>query len=226
MSKDFGVIFDMDGVIVDSNPAHKKNLLDFCNHYNHEVTEKQIRERIYGRMSREWIPEIFGDISEEEVHELVQEKGEMYREKFKPRESTIPGVLDFMKELHTEGLNIVLATSAHKENVEFILSELAIESYFDAVLHADHVEQGKPEPEIYLKAARAISYDPGNCIIFEDSIAGVEAGKRAGGKVIGVTSTHSPEEMGECDLVIDDFTDLSIRTLERVCQNKEVNLKA
>lgn len=215
MNTNFGVIFDMDGVVVHSNPAHKKNIQSFFKKYDLEVTEEQLREQIYGRQSREWIPDIFG-ASEEETEQLIQEKGRKFREQFDPRAAAIPGVLNFLDELKDRGIPTVLATSATKENVEFNLSELSIESQFEAVLNADDVDQGKPDPEVYLKASEAIGYKPQKCIVIEDSISGVEAGKQAGSKVIGVTSTHAPEEMEDCDLIIGDFRGLSVQDLYRL----------
>lgn len=219
MKNDFGVIFDMDGVLVNSNPAHKEVIKQFCKKYQKEVTENFLRERVYGRTNKEWIPEVFGDISEEYSEKLAYEKEKMFRDMFDPNKYVIPGLIEFLGKLRQSGIKCVLATSAPKENADFILSELGIENYFIAVLDSSDVNKGKPEPEVYLKAANKAGYPPEKCIIFEDSLAGVEAGLRAGAVVIGVTSTHDAEELKNCAIIIDSFSEISVDDLKKQFSN-------
>jgi beta-phosphoglucomutase-like phosphatase (HAD superfamily) len=93
--------------------------------------------------------------------------------------------------------------------VDFTLAKTNLVNYFPVILDEAFVDHGKPNPEIYLKVAAALNMDPQNCIVFEDSLSGVTAGKSAGCKVVGVTTTHSGEELSETDYVIDDFEDLN-----------------
>lgn len=220
MNTDFGVIFDMDGVLTDSNPAHKETIELFCKKHNRQVSEDFLLEHVFGRTNQEWIPDVFGDLSSEEVNRLADEKEAMFRDMFDPLSAVIPGLFDFLEQLDKHSIKSVVATSAPKENADFILSALSIENHFDAVLDSSHVDKGKPEPQIYLKAADAIGYPPGKCIVFEDSISGVEAGIRAGAKVIGITSTHTAGEMEKCDKVADDFTELDYEILEGLVNHR------
>lgn len=213
MTVSIGVIFDMDGVIVHSNPVHEATIKEFCNKQNQDVTNAYLRERVFGRTNKEWIPELFGDISDAQLSAYASEKETMFRDRFNPVDSEISGASTFLKELSRRSIPCALATSAPGENADFILNALQIRDYFDSVLNSSHVTKGKPDPEVYLKAAKSLNLPPSRCLVFEDSIAGVEAGLRAGAHVIGITSTHTPEELDDCLKTFNDFTEIKIDEL-------------
>lgn len=210
------VIFDMDGVLVHSNPVHKEILKTFCKDHGYDLTDKYMREHMYGRTNQDWITALFGDIPQEKVDALADEKEQMFRDVFDPREHMVPGIIEFLDLLREHEIKMVVATSAPKENADQILEGLSITDYFDAVLNSSHVTKSKPHPEPYLKAAKAIGIAPESCIVFEDSISGVESGLAAGAKVVGITTTHTREELEHCHLVADDFTELSMEDLEQL----------
>ncbi len=213
----FGVLFDMDGVIVDSNPAHKIAIGLFCKNHNRLVDDAFLQSRIYGRTNHEWIPELFENtLSEAELLEYADEKERLFRDVFKKDLYPVEGIIEFIDHLKNNGFKMAVATSAPGENAEFILSGLGIKNRFDAVLDSSHVKKGKPNPDVYMKAAAALGLPPEQCIVVEDSLAGVQAGKSAGCKVIGITTTHSREELNACDLVIDDFRGLEMRYLQKL----------
>lgn len=214
----FGVLFDMDGVIADTNPTHKEAIRIFCQRYGKEVSEQFLEEKVYGRTNKEWLPEVFKDKSDEELLTYAEEKEKVFREMFKDHLKAVDGLPSFLEKLKNAGIKMVVATSAPKVNADFILRGLQITSYFDTVLDSSHVDKGKPEPEVYLRASKAIDMAPENCVVFEDSLSGVKAGKRAGCKVVGITTTHSPKELTSCDLVIHDFTKLELSDLSRLFQ--------
>lgn len=216
MEHNFGVLFDMDGVIVHSNPAHKKAIHIFCEKHDIAIDEQYLKRSIYGRANKEWIPKIFGDISDERLKELADEKEQIFRDLFDPEEMKVPGVIEFVDKLKEAGFKIVVATSAPGENADFILNHLQIAEKFDAVFDSSHVTNTKPHPEPYINAAKAIGMEPEECVVIEDSVSGVKSGLASGARVVGVTTTHTPEEMDSCHLVIDDFTSLSINDLARL----------
>ncbi|MDZ7692598.1 MAG: HAD family phosphatase [Balneolaceae bacterium] len=205
MKNDFGVLFDMDGVIVHSNPAHKEAINIFCDKHDIAIDEQYMKSSIYGRANKEWIPKIFGDISEERMQELADEKEQIFRDLFDPDEMKVPGIIEFLDHLKEEQIKVVVATSAPGANADFILNELAIYDYFDAVLDSSHVTHSKPHPEAYINAAEAIDLTPQQCIVIEDSVSGIKSGLAAGAVVIGVATTHTHEELSSCHLVIDNF---------------------
>ncbi|HLR26231.1 MAG TPA: HAD family phosphatase [Fodinibius sp.] len=213
MNDTSAVIFDMDGVIVNSNPAHKKAIQQFCKNHNQEVTQTFLENRLYGRMNAEWIPELFGTIETHRLTELANEKEQLFRDIFSPQDHIVDGIIDFMDSLHKQGITMAVATSAPTENADYILNTLSIKHYFRAILDDSHVDTGKPDPEIYLKAAHALNKKTENCIVFEDSVSGVKAGRAAGCTVIGLTTTHTKKELGDCSVFIDNFTEQQLHKI-------------
>lgn len=216
MQKIGAVIFDMDGVIVHSNPIHKTTINEFCRKYGLEVSDQELREKVYGRTNQDWIPAVFGDISQDRITELADEKEQMFRDVFDPKKHVVSGFVEFLDLLKEHEIKMVVATSAPAENAVHILEGLDIFGYFDAVLNSSHVSKSKPDPEPYLKAAKAVNVDPKDCIVFEDSISGVQSGLNAGAKVVGVTTTHTQDELSNCQLVIEDFSGLEVAEIEKL----------
>ncbi|HBX65996.1 MAG TPA: hypothetical protein DEG32_07480 [Balneolaceae bacterium] len=137
----------------------------------------------------------------------------MFRDVFDPEEHKVSGIIDFLDRLREHDIKMVVATSAPAENADHILKGLGIEDYFDAVLNSSHVTKSKPDPEPYLKAAKAVNVSPKDCVVFEDSISGVQSGLSAGAMVVGVATTHSHQELQSCQLVVNDFEGLSLLKL-------------
>ncbi len=198
-------IFDMDGVLIDSNPTHKIALHQFCKEHGHELTEQQLREKVYGRMNRDWLTSVFGDLPEEKLRQYADEKEALFRRLYhdiKP----LDGLIDFLKKMDNENLPRAIATSAPKANVDFALSKTGLAPFFEIILDDSFVTSGKPDPEIYLKTVAALNMVAGDCVVFEDSLSGVKAGKAAGCKVVGIMTTHTAEELSETHFSIPDFS--------------------
>lgn len=215
-----GVIFDMDGVIVHSNPAHKEAIQIFCDKYNLDVSDTLLENKVYGRTNKEWIPEVFGDVSADKLKELADDKEQLFRDIFEPEENIVAGIHEFLDQLKAQDIPAAVATSAPGENADYILSRLSIRSYFDTVLDSSDVTVGKPDPEVYLKAAKALDRSPENTVVIEDSIAGVQAGLSAGATVVGVTTTHTPEEFDACHLVIENFESLEVQQVSELSRER------
>lgn len=211
--KQVAFIFDMDGVIVDSNPFHKISLKQFCKKYGHDLSEDQLREKIYGRTNKDWLVNVFGKLDEKQLNQYAEEKESLFREIYKNDVKPLAGLIDFLKRLDENKIARAIATSAPRANVDFTLSKTRTEKYFPVILDDTFVTRGKPDPEIYLKAAAALKFAPENCIVFEDSLSGVDAGKAAGCKVVGLTTTHSSEELKKTDFTINNFIDIDPKAL-------------
>jgi beta-phosphoglucomutase len=214
--KKFGVIFDMDGVIVDSNPYHKIALKEFCSRHGYELTDDQLLKRIYGRTNREWITELFGKLPEDQLSEYTEEKEALFRKLFADDIKPLKGLVHFLDMLNEHKILRAIGTSAPRSNVDYTLNKTNTVKYFPTILNDTFVTHSKPHPEIYLKSAEALGLPNSQCIVIEDSLSGVEAGKKAGSKVIGVTTTHTHSELSHCDLVIDDFEGLTVEALEKL----------
>ena len=210
MKENQGIIFDMDGVLVHSNPVHKETIDIFCRKHGCDVSEEFLRGNVYGVTNKEWIPKVFGHLSRQQVKELGDEKEALFREMFDPVANQVQGAVDFIKHVASHSVKMAVATSAPGENAEYILNKLGVAGYFEVVLDSSNVDKGKPDPEIYTKAIKALSLEPQHCVIFEDSVAGVQAAKGAGCKTIGVTTTHSAAEMSACDKIIADFKGIKV----------------
>jgi beta-phosphoglucomutase family hydrolase len=204
----FAVIFDMDGVIIDSNPFHKISLRQFCEKYGYHLSDQELINKIYGRTNKEWIAHLFGPLSDEELVRYEEEKEDLFRELYKNDIRALKGLPEFLKSLKEKNIPVAIGTSAPRSNVDYVLAHTGLEKYFSTILDESDVEHGKPNPEIYLKVAARLGYAPDRCMVFEDSLSGVESAQRAGAKVVGVATTHSFEELSHTDFVIQDFTDL------------------
>jgi beta-phosphoglucomutase len=211
--KKLAVLFDMDGVIVDTNPAHKIAILQFCSKYDKQLSDEELAKYIWGRTNKEWIRHLFGDISDAQLKAYADEKELLFRKIYEPDIKLLKGLKAFLDMLRRNNIPMAVGTSAPRENVDFVFKHTGIKKYFDVVLDESAVTIGKPNPEIYLKAAKALNFDPADCIVIEDSLSGIEAGKRAGCKVIGITTTHSDAELSHADLTAADFSELPLNNL-------------
>jgi HAD superfamily hydrolase (TIGR01509 family) len=202
------LIFDLDGVIIDSNPAHQEAWRLYNRRFGIE-TDKQMERRMYGRRNDDIVRDFFGaglDPAEVTAHGAAKES--LYREMMAPRlaGSLVAGVTDFLQR--SAGTPTGLATNAEPANVDFVLDGILVagrplRSCFAVVVDGSQVSRPKPDPEVYMRAASLLGVDPGACVVFEDSYAGVEAARSAGARVVGLRTTHS--EFKNIDLTVDDF---------------------
>ena len=206
-------IFDMDGVIIDSNPFHKIALKQFCQKYGHDLSEEQLREKIYGRTNKDWITNVFGKLDDKKLRAYADEKEALFRKLYERDVHALNGLINFLEAMDRLGIPRAIATSAPRANVDFTLQHTGIEKYFPVILDESFVTKGKPDPEIYIKTVAALKLSPENCVVFEDSLSGVQAGRLAGCKVVGLATTHSSQELSDTDLVINDFSEIDPKSL-------------
>jgi beta-phosphoglucomutase family hydrolase len=207
-------LFDMDGVIVHSNPYHKKAFKLFLDKHNISLTDEELKENVYGRTNEEIFPYIFQEKYTPEMGKRwADEKESLFRDLFKDDVKPVIGLMDFLEELQEQKIKCAVGTSAPVENLDFVMDALNLRPYFDAFLHEADVSEGKPSPEIYLKAAERLDTEPKSCVVFEDSVAGVKAGLNAGMKVVAVATTHSPADFEGAHLVIHDFEEMTVERM-------------
>ena len=219
MKEKFAVLFDMDGVIIDSNPYHKDAWLEFCRRYDVELKEEDVPRYIYGKTNKTALADVFQrEFSPEESFRMSEEKEAIYRELHRADISLIKGLDSLLKTFAQHDIPLAVCTNAPIANLDFMLEETGIRPYFKVLIDASQVSKGKPDPEIYLKAARLLDVPPARCIVMEDSTVGVEAGLRAGMKVVGITTTHTAAELDHTHLVIDDFEELTVDKLAALLQ--------
>jgi beta-phosphoglucomutase len=199
------LIFDMDGVIVHSNPVHREAWVAYNRRFGLETTEA-MHQRMYGKRNDQIILDFYGaDLTPEQVFERGAAKEALYREMMRPLlpGALVPGIAPFI-ERHKD-LAIGLGTNAEPPNVKFILDESGLAHYFNAIVDGHQVQHAKPAPDIYLEVARRLTIPPAYCIVFEDSHSGVAAAVAAGMRVVGIRTTYQSFE--GVSLAIDDFDD-------------------
>jgi beta-phosphoglucomutase family hydrolase len=184
------LLFDMDGVIIDSNPAHREAWAAFNRRYGLETTE-EMHLRMYGRRNDQIVRDYFGDaLSDEEVAARGRAKEALYREMVDARieDMLVPGIREFLSRYRSVPMGI--ASNAEPENVNFLLDRAQLRPYFQAVVDGSRVSNPKPHPDVYLLAARLLGIAPSECIVFEDSPSGVAAALAAGMRAIGLCTTY------------------------------------
>jgi len=209
MSEAKGVIWDLDGVIVDTAPFHfeawKKTFKEMGLPFSREEFA-----HIFGRRNLDVIAGLVGKPpSTEEMERISARKEVLFREALRGKVRPLPGALFWLEELKRRGYRQALATSAPRENMEMIVGSLGIEGFFDEIVLGDEVCVGKPDPQIFLLAAKRVQLSPAHCIVMEDAVAGVEAAKRAGMRCIALTTSHSRRALAEADMVVDSLDDLA-----------------
>lgn len=211
------LLFDMNGVVVDDMPFHERAWMALAARHGHTLSTVEFRREMSGRRNRDNLRHIFGDsLPESEARAYQIEKETAYRDSFRPYLAPLAGLVPLLIEGREAGLRTAVATSAPKENIDFVLDGLDLRRRFDVVVGEAEVGKAKPDPEIYLTAAARLGVDATECIVFEDSLAGVSSGQAAGMPVVGVTTTHTADELRHCALVIADFRGLTIATLDRL----------
>lgn len=204
------LIFDMDGVLVHSNPLHCRAWEAFNLGYGMETTP-EMHQRMYGKRNDEIVRDFFGEsLSAEEVFARGRAKEALYRRLAAPHleEMLVPGVRTFLERYYY--LPTALATNAEPDNVNFLLDRAGLREYFRVAVDGHQVKRPKPNPDIYLRAAELLGVPPSGCVVFEDSHSGAAAALSAGMRVIGLTTTYV-NLPGTC-LTIDNFLSRELHT--------------
>lgn len=203
-----GIIFDMDGVVVDNHSYHFEAWMSFARKYKFELNDQIYREKYNGKTNADLFRMIFGNISDEELKRYADEKEDMYTKLYAGHMKAHTGLIDFLEYLRNHKFKIALGTSAPTRNVDFTLDTLKLRKYFDVIVDGAQVERGKPDPQVYQLCAMKLGLDPKECVVFEDSLAGLESGERAGCKIIAVATSHKASDLRvKTDLIIHDFTE-------------------
>lgn len=209
------ILFDLDGTLLDNNEYHFKSWKRYLEQSRKEISDEDYKENISGRTNKDAVEHIYGkQMSEDEAAEYYLEKEKIYREMFAPVIAPIKGLPEFLEDVKQHNILMAIATSGIQVNIDFMFQHVPIKQYFETIVKGEDIENGKPEPDIFLKTAERLGVSPNQCVVFEDSTAGVQAGKAAGMKVVALTTTHTKEELHEADLVITDYTEVDFEKLK------------
>ena len=204
-----GVIFDMDGVLVDSAAPHLRSWQLLAEECGGAVTEEQFTGT-FGRQNRDIIPILFGAVSEPRMQALADRKEELYRDLIRQDPPIVEGAVELVWGLHRAGAAVAVGSSGPPENIELVLSSMGVTDCISAVVSGDDVTRGKPDPQVFSLAADRLGIKAGRCVVIEDAPVGVQAARAAGALVVAVLLYHSAEAFGVVDLMVRHLADLSV----------------
>jgi len=202
----YSVIFDMDGVLVDNRDFHYRAWRRFAEKHSLPFDEARFTARLFGHTNPDILRGLFGYPVDAELGErFAAEKEALYRALHRGKVRPARGLVPLLDGLRRDAATLAVATVAPRENLDFVLDESGLRPYFQVLVDVSAVRRGKPDPEIYLKAAELLARPPERCIAVEDSLPGLQSARAAGMKVMAVTTTHEAADLADADLVRPDF---------------------
>jgi beta-phosphoglucomutase len=213
------LIFDLNGTMINDMAFHLRAWTEILNEdLKAGLTSEQVKSQMYGKNS-ELLIRVFGEgrFARDEMDYWSAEKEKRYQKAYRPHLQLIRGLADLLKRAQDQNIPMAIGSAAIPFNIDFILDQLDIRKYFGVIVSADDVAISKPDPETFLKAARLLNTDPGNCLVFEDAPKGVEAAFNAGMPCVVLTTMHNSNDFpvsGHIVRFIEDYTDPFILTLE------------
>jgi beta-phosphoglucomutase family hydrolase len=205
-------IFDLNGTMIDDMEYHTRAWYHILNDkLGKEMSWEDVKTHMYGK-NAEMLIRVFGAdrFTEEELESLSAEKEESYQNAYLPHLCLLPGLMEFLEQAREQQVKIAIGSAATSDNIDFVLDNLGIRHYFDAIVSANEVKTSKPDPETFLKAAEQLGVEPSSCIVFEDVPKGVEAALNANMQCVVLTTTHEEADFKNFPNVlatISDYTD-------------------
>ncbi len=210
-----GVIFDWDGVVIDSSSHHEESWERLAKEEGRVLPADHFKKG-FGMKNEKIIPGLLGWTSDvDEIQRMSLRKEALYREVVEERGiEPLPGVVNFLEMLYQAEIPCVVGSSTHRLNIETILDVMGVNKYFPLIVSAEDVSHGKPDPEVFLVAAAKIEVEPKNCIVFEDAQVGINAGLAGGMKVVALSTTHPAEELHGAHRTVSRLDVLSVEELQ------------
>lgn len=218
MTRPQAFIYDLNGTMIDDMPYHSAAWFSILNdELKAGLTREEVDRQMYGK-NEELLDRVFGKgrFTPAELAGISQKKELSYQAAFRPHLQLLPGLPALLEKAKRHGIRMAIGSAAIPFNIDFVLDNLHIRHYFNAIVSADDVTISKPDPETFTKAARILGVNPDACIVFEDAPKGVEAAFRAGMKAVVLTTMHEKEEFSRYSNAIHfikDYTDPSLDEL-------------
>jgi beta-phosphoglucomutase family hydrolase len=213
------VIFDMDGLMIDSEPLHSQSFKNVLKEYKRTpILNRHGLVQIPGMKEVDnWEKLKEKHSLEEKVEVLIEKRGNEYLDLIQDHVHPRPGLINLLKLLDKNDIKMAVGSSSVQSHIDLILKELNITHYFEHIVSGQFVKHGKPAPDIYLEAARRLKIKPQNCLVLEDAESGVNAGFSAGMKVIAVpTSATINQDFSNAYLVLDSLEEINIEVIQSV----------
>jgi HAD superfamily hydrolase (TIGR01509 family) len=212
MRVQYGALFDMDGVIVDSAAYHELAFEEWCREKGVPLDLEHFRKHTFGKQSRDIFRELLGrELSPDELQIEDDRKESLYRRLYTGHVEPVKGLRELLKDLKASGFGLAVATSGPPENVSFTLKATGVEEMFDATVTSREIMRGKPDPQVFLIAAEKLGLAPRRCAVFEDSPAGAQAAVTSGALLMGVSTGH--RSLKGAAKMLEDFTQITARQL-------------
>lgn len=208
-------LFDLDGVVVDSNGLHVESWKEVARRHGFACPDPDHIGKCGLRTSAVIRDLLRWPVSADDAARIGFEKEELYREWIRQDGiRPIPGVLKFLAQARRLGIRCAVGSSAPRENVDLCLAALGLREVFAATVSGADVQRGKPAPDIFLKAAEGLGANPRHCLVFEDAPAGIAAAHAAGMRALALLTSHTRDELEAADVLAPDFTGLSPRAVQ------------
>jgi beta-phosphoglucomutase len=209
------VIWDLDGVIIDSADEHRRAWQRLARETGVTLTDADFWAT-FGKRNDDIIPLFWGNISPEQLQELANRKEVYFREFVREAAAPLPGSMELMRGLHEIGFAQALATSTPIENIQLIKELLHLDRYLSAFVSGESVARGKPAPDIFLRAAGELHMPPSLCVVIEDAVAGVQAALAAGMRCIAVAGNRDLPDLRAADVMVRDLTELDVEHVRSI----------
>ena len=212
-----GIIFDLDGVLIDSHPAHMRAWKLFLSSLGREVSDEELEVVLEGQKREDILRHFLGELTEQQVRQYGAQKEALFKNSVPEIKITV-GLPEFLRQTATSGLAMALASSGSRARVEYLVKELGFREYFPAIITGDDVTTGKPDPAIFNLTARRMGVDSREILVCEDAVNGVQAAKLAGMKCLAIaTNGRGPIlEKAGADKIVPDFTSVGLEELKKL----------
>ncbi len=217
-----GVLWDMDGVLVDTGEFHYQSWSNTLSLYDIPFSRELFQET-FGMNNRGVLKMLLGDEPDQAFQNTISnQKEKIFREIIQGKVRPLPGVVEILSFLKSKGIRQAIASSAPQENIDLLVDALNLRDSFDALVSGATL-LGKPAPDIFLASAEALGIPPLNCLVIEDAVPGVEAAKQAGMLCLAVTNTNSPEKLHQADYIVDSLLQVEPGFLEKILGNDRLS---
>ena len=207
------VIWDLDGVIIDSADEHRRAWERLAREEGIKFTDEDFWAT-FGKRNDDIIAILWGPLSPEQVQLLRDRKEIYFRDLIRETAAPLPGSMELMRSLHEAGYLQALASSAPIENIQLISEVLGLERYLTALVSGETVPHGKPAPDIFLKAAQELHIEPSRSLVIEDAVAGVEAAHAAGMRCIAVAGNRDLPGLRKAELMVKTLLEVDVKRVQ------------
>jgi len=209
------VIWDLDGVIIDSAQEHLKAWQRLARETGVTFTEEQFWST-FGQRNDAIIPTVWGAHPPERVRELADQKEAYFREFVRETAAPLPGAIELLSALHDAGYAQALASSTPMANIQLISDVLGLRRYLSVLVSGETVPHGKPAPDVFLKAAEELKVEPTKCLVIEDAVAGVEAAHAGGMRCIAVAGERDLPGLRKAEMVVRDLREVTVARIRQL----------